>query len=1339
VTLNNEKFFFFGDPFEDTIQSITVDLGQGANIINVPALRSGVTLTVNGSGGGSNTVQIGRNSNLATTGDVSKVLGNVVVNASGTSVIVDDSNDTAGRTATLGTNSLSWTGLGSLQFGNGSVSSLDVIGGSATNTLLVQGTSAYTTTTLDLRGPNDAVVVGDAQHNVSGVGSVTVNGDGSTTLSVDDRGNQLPPPGYAGYQLLYTQYYVFDHTLTRVAPALVPNQLTPQPFVTTVGYSGLAGLTIEGAPSTLCYYQIDGTGGTSALTVNARGADIITVGDAQHNVSAVGSVAVNGDGSTTLSVDDRGNATPPAGYLLYLPQLTQYFVSDHTLTRAALAVVLLPGQLVPQVQVFGSSVTYSGLAGLTIDGGPGSPFNYQVQSTASSTPVTLATGAGLSVISVTPDTQDLTSIQGALTVKGGQGATLITLHDEKKSVPDQYTITSATTTIKDPAVINYSNIQALTLDGAASGTYDIESIPQGTIVTINAGAGANTLRIASSVQSGLVLNVGSGDLSVDDTAGSAATTYLVTSSTVQINNLPPITYTGARSLTVMGGGGTDTFNVESTAAATPVTLAAGAGSNTFNLSPTAHDLSTLGGAVAILGGSGFGALSLYDQANVFPGSPPVYTITANTVGRPGVAALTYNGVKAVNLNTGSAAAPANPWGFINVSSTAAGTATTVNAGSGYIVQVGGGPNRLDGVLGPVTVNGLGYDALNIVDNNGTTGYVYTLSYDALSGRSRVARAGYAAIDFASISYAAQITAGSGDDTFNIEGKDPACFLSIWGGGGNNTFNVSPTAQNLDGVRGAIAIQGTGPGTTGGSATLTINDQADPIDRGWRLTRGGVTLTTVVGIGYQDVNQVTVNAGGGNNSFNVEGLTSTIPVTVNAGSGTTAVNVGVIGNTLDPLVGSLVVHGAGVTSVNFNNQGADPHIGHGDYWSANQADFYNAQHLHVDFTGVAQMTLSDPALTTNSHTFYAMPAVGQLTINGAGNDIIQAVAPAVGQNDWWITGHNAGNLNNVVSFNNVYFLETAYSGTDVFHLLGNASETAIGNPGSGATPVLDLSGYTPGAVVKLPGPTAWGSVGTDTGFNGIKRIIGTAGNDTLVGPDYATTWVLSGTNAGRVPGAAYYAQVFVADVAFTSFENLRGGSAADTFAFQSGGGVSGRIDGGGVTTTLDYSAYVGDIVVDLARGTANGTGGVAGIANVTGSQGNDILVGDANPNVLRGGTGRNLIIGGAGADQLFGGGGDNIQIGGTTAYDQDLTALAALMKEFTRTDLNFHQRVDHLMNGTGLNGSYVLNTDPSAGPVTVFDDGVADVLNAGGALDWFFVHKKEDVIVNQKPGDKVTPV
>src|SRR5262249_53750361 len=124
-----------------------------------------------------------------------------------------------------------------------------------------------------------------------------------------------------------------------------------------------------------------------------------------------------------------------------------------------------------------------------------------------------------------------------------------------------------------------------------------------------------------------------------------------------------------------------------------------------------------------------------------------------------------------------------------------------------------------------------------------------------------------------------------------------------------------------------------------------------------------------------------------------------------------------------------------------------------------------------------------------------------------------------------------------------------------------------------------------------------------------------------------------------------------------------------------------VGGSGAANTLDYSAYTGDVVVNLALGTATRVaGGVRNIQNVTGSQGNDILVGDAGANVLRGGTGRNLIIGGAGADQVIGGGGDNILIAGGTRYDTDRNALQTIMAEWLSSD-DFNTRVQKLSSNS----------------------------------------------------------
>jgi hypothetical protein len=219
--------------------------------------------------------------------------------------------------------------------------------------------------------------------------------------------------------------------------------------------------------------------------------------------------------------------------------------------------------------------------------------------------------------------------------------------------------------------------------------------------------------------------------------------------------------------------------------------------------------------------------------------------------------------------------------------------------------------------------------------------------------------------------------------------------------------------------------------------------------------------------------------------------------------------------------------------------------------------------------------------------------------------------------------------------------------------------------------------------------------------------GNGGNNTLQGPNSANTWQISGANSGTLDGT----------VKFVSIQNLTGGSASDAFDFQTGGSLAGQIDGGAGTNTLDYSAFVGDVTVDLPLGIATAVAkGVANIQNVTGSQGNDLIVGDANPNVLRGGTGRSIIIGGGGGDQIFGGSGDNILIGGTTDYTgaSGLTALEAILKEFVQPTA-FSTRVANIKKSKGTLAGTGYHLDAT----NVHADTVTDQISGGGGLNWFF--------------------
>ena len=116
-------------------------------------------------------------------------------------------------------------------------------------------------------------------------------------------------------------------------------------------------------------------------------------------------------------------------------------------------------------------------------------------------------------------------------------------------------------------------------------------------------------------------------------------------------------------------------------------------------------------------------------------------------------------------------------------------------------------------------------------------------------------------------------------------------------------------------------------------------------------------------------------------------------------------------------------------------------------------------------------------------------------------------------------------------------------------------------------------------------------------------------------------------------------------------DLSGGAGNDVL---SGGAGADTLDGGTGTDTLDYSsdASASNISVTLdssVPATVTVTGAdddsIQNIENVTGTGGNDTIIGDSLANVINGQAGDDTLQGGQGADMLFGGDGNDIVTGG----------------------------------------------------------------------------------------------
>lgn len=126
-------------------------------------------------------------------------------------------------------------------------------------------------------------------------------------------------------------------------------------------------------------------------------------------------------------------------------------------------------------------------------------------------------------------------------------------------------------------------------------------------------------------------------------------------------------------------------------------------------------------------------------------------------------------------------------------------------------------------------------------------------------------------------------------------------------------------------------------------------------------------------------------------------------------------------------------------------------------------------------------------------------------------------------------------------------------------------------------------------------------------------------------------------------------------------------------------------------------------------------------------GHGVLVGGAGSDTLVATGSRNVLIGGVDADQLTAALGGDLLIGGTTNFDANITALKAILAEWSAA-LAVNTRIAHLTGSLsgGLNGSFYLVSD-AVRPGTVHDDLAIDTFTNTFAEDWLFVF----------PGDRRT--
>ena len=449
--------------------------------------------------------------------------------------------------------------------------------------------------------------------------------------------------------------------------------------------------------------------------------------------------------------------------------------------------------------------------------------------------------------------------------------------------------------------------------------------------SINGGGGDNNFVVNGPLTTAPGHLNGGGSLTGADTLtinAAATTNTFVISPTSITGDGAPINYVNLNSITLLSGGGNDSFTLNGVAI--PLTIQGSNGNDTFIVNSVSAPTTLDGGPnpadVQSNGSSNAGSAAGNDTfiingvagpltINGFDGSD-LFTINANastTVINGG------NGQDVFTVNGNASILTLNGGPLLNT--------FNINSNSSQLTinnEVGGGIYDINNTSSPITINGSSESGvyrfaraapgpcdhrrrcehLQFITITGTPGgdnFTVTTSAIEMTGGA-ITYSGGAAIT---------INGNGGNDTFTLVGNTgPTTFNGVKGtNAGHETFNIQTanfavainsgsvsstinvgsrapieTGGNLDGITAALTINGSG------SDTVTLDDSASPVAKNGVLTNSFLTgWFGPIGLTYSGLSALNLNLGSQSDSLIIN---STFAAT------TTTINTGVRGDTLN---------------------------------------------------------------------------------------------------------------------------------------------------------------------------------------------------------------------------------------------------------------------------------------------------------------------------------------------------------------------------------------------------------------------------------------------------------
>ena len=278
--------------------------------------------------------------------------------------------------------------------------------------------------------------------------------------------------------------------------------------------------------------------------------------------------------------------------------------------------------------------------------------------------------------------------------------------------------------------------------------------------------------------------------------------------------------------------------------------------------------------------------------------------------------------------------------------------------------------------------------------------------------------------------------------------------------------------------------------------------------------------------------------------------------------------------------------------------------------------------------------------------------------------------------------------------------------------GDGNDTLWGGTATSDTGTNDAASYAGKSAnlsLSLDGVANDGDGTEVDNLNGIESLTGGSGNDTISGDNAANTLRGGGGNDTLIGNAGD-------DTLFGEGGNdtLRGGADTGTLI----NSTKDTLDGGTETDTADYSDSGGRVTVDLSDTTRQDTTNrgfdqLTDVENLTGSNFNDTLSGNAGVNVITGGDGDDTLAGRAENDTLAGGNGTD-----TADFSAETVDIMANIDAGTATGAGTDS-LTSIANLIGGSGDDILVGDESVNDLAGGDGddelegaGAGDTLNGG---------------------------